>query len=82
MKENRHKFNKGVVHSFTGSLEELKQCLSLDLFIGINGCSLKNEANLAILKDIPLDKLMLETDSPYCQIRNSHASFPFVKSKF
>jgi len=26
--------------------------------------------------------MMLETDSPYCEIRNSHASAPMVKSKF
>ena len=42
LSENRHKFNKGVVHSFTGDLEELKALLTLDnIYIGVNGCSLK-----------------------------------------
>lgn len=43
---NRHRFDKGVVHSFTGTADEAKQMLDLDLFIGINGwlqtCILSN----------------------------------------
>ncbi|KAL0079936.1 hypothetical protein F4703DRAFT_1871708 [Phycomyces blakesleeanus] len=61
VKANRHKFSHGVVHSFTGSLEEMKKLVELDLFIGINGCSLKTQENLDIVKEIPEDKLMIET---------------------
>lgn len=35
-----------------------------------------------MLREIPLDRMMLETDCPYCEIRNSHASSQFVKTKF
>ena len=41
MKENRHKFPTGVVHSFTGDLDELNDLLKMDLYIGLNGCSVK-----------------------------------------
>ncbi|KAF9584217.1 TatD DNase [Lunasporangiospora selenospora] len=75
VKKHRSRFSHGVVHSFTGTLDELKECLDLDLFIGINGCSLKTEDNLKVAAKVPLDRLMLETDGPWCDIRPTHASF-------
>ena len=82
VRESRHKFSTGVVHSFTGDDEELQQLLAMDLYIGVNGCSLKTAANLSMVQQIPLDRLMLETDSPYCEIRNSHAGMKYVKTAF
>lgn len=82
VRENRHKFSTGVVHSFTESVDVLKQYLSLDLYIGVNGCSLKTKENCDMVKEIPLDRIMLETDAPYCDVRNTHESFKFVKTKF
>lgn len=66
VKENRHRFSTGVVHSFTGTADEVKRIVELDLYIGVNGCSLKTQENIDTLKTIPLDRIMLETDSPYC----------------
>ena len=81
IKENRSRFPGGVVHSFTGTEQELTEILEMDLYVGINGCSLKTQDNCEVVKKIPLDKLMLETDCPYCDIRNSHHSSKFVCPK-
>ncbi|KAI8459675.1 hypothetical protein BY996DRAFT_6773639 [Phakopsora pachyrhizi] len=70
---------RGVIHSFTGSMKEMEELVELGYSIGINGCSLKTEENLNVVRAIPLDRLMLETDCPWCEIRPSHASHRFLK---
>jgi len=70
-----------VVHSFDGSKEELEELLSLGekVYIGINGCSLKTSDNLEVVKKIPVDRLCIETDCPYCEIRQSHACWKLLQ---
>lgn len=46
--------------------------------VGINGCSLKTVENLEVMTHIPTDRLLLETDSPYCDVRPSHAGKHYV----
>lgn len=70
----------GVVHSFTGTIQEATELLDLGLFIGINGCSLKTQENLEMLDHIPLSRLMLETDAPWCDPRPTHASHSHIQS--
>ncbi|KMZ69772.1 TatD-like protein [Zostera marina] len=77
----RNASRAGTVHSFTGSLEDSEKLLMFDnLFIGINGCSLKTDSNIGVTKGIPIERMMIETDSPYCEIRSTHAGIHFVKS--
>ncbi|CCJ30460.1 unnamed protein product [Pneumocystis jirovecii] len=70
---------KGCVHSFTGTLEEMHQYISLGLSISVNGCSMKTQENLKVVKEIPLEYLMLETDAPWCSISSAHASYSYIK---
>uniref|UniRef100_A0A5B7BI20 Putative deoxyribonuclease TATDN1 isoform X1 n=1 Tax=Davidia involucrata TaxID=16924 RepID=A0A5B7BI20_DAVIN len=81
LERNKDRFSAGVAHSFTGSADDRDKLLSFrNLFIGVNGCSLKTAENLDIVKGIPVERLMIETDSPYCEIKNTHAGVNFVKS--
>ena len=50
----------GVVHSFSDELDTALALVDMGFYIGINGCSLKTQENLEIVRQIPLDKLMLE----------------------
>jgi TatD DNase family protein len=62
-----------IVHCFTGAREEMKECLDLDCHIGITGwiCDERRGAHMkAFMKDIPGDRLMIETDAPYLKPRN------------
>jgi TatD DNase family protein len=57
-----------VSHCFTGNGDELEQCLSAGMYIGITGwvCDERRGKSLqALIPSIPLNRLMIETDAPY-----------------
>ncbi len=58
---------KGVLHSFTDSQINLDKALSRGFLIGVNGISTftKDSNQQAMFKQIPLENIVLETDSPY-----------------
>ena len=64
-----------VAHCFTGEKAELHAYLDLGLHIGITGwiCDERRGRHLLeLVKDIPADRLLLETDSPYLTPRDLH----------
>ncbi len=64
----RDHLSNAVLHCFTGSRKELFACLDLDLHIGITGwiCDERRGQHLLpLLKEIPENRLMLETDAPW-----------------
>lgn len=61
----KYKVN-GFIHSFSGSLETAREYIKMGYLIGINGVITFKNANIKdVIKEIPLEYLVLETDSPY-----------------
>ena len=58
---------RGVVHCFSGSAETAKEVVRLGMYVGFTGVlTFKNSKKaLAACAAVPLDRLLLETDSPY-----------------
>merc|ERR1712048_714091 len=75
-------FYPGVVHSFTGSGSQLRDVLSYGLDVSVNGNSVKTEENCELIKHIPLSRMHLETDAPYCDIKSTSHGFQHVKTHF
>ncbi len=62
--KNQEYQERGVIHCFTGGIEEMKEYIRMGFYIGINGIIFK--MNLAkVIKEVPLKMILLETDSPF-----------------
>jgi TatD DNase family protein len=75
LREHRPSLGSGVTHCFTGSGPEMQAYLELGFAIGITGwiCDERRGAHLIpLVRDIPADKLLLETDGPYLLPRDLH----------
>jgi len=78
----------GVFHCFSGSIEEAKEIIDLGFYLGIGGVvTYKNSTLGDIVKEIGLQHLVLETDSPYLPPtphrgkRNESSYIPLIGEK-
>jgi len=78
---------KGVFHSFTGGFEEMRKILKYDFYIGINGIvTFKNSGLDKVVQEIPRNRILLETDSPYLSpvpkrgIRNESSHLKYINN--
>ena len=68
LREFRPRLVGGVAHCFTAGLAEARAYLELDLYIGITGwiCDERRGHHLReVVRDVPSDRLLIETDAPY-----------------
>lgn len=79
---------RGVFHCFNGGHEQAKAIMDMDFYMGIGGViTFKNAGMDAVLNEIPMEKLVLETDSPYLAPvpyrgqRNSSEYIPLIANK-
>ena len=89
LKENKHLGSRGVFHAYSGSKETFRELEKLgDWYIGIGGVLTYKKASIAeTVKEIPLERILLETDSPYLTPvpfrgkRNESSYVPFIAQK-
>lgn len=86
LKEKRLRNTNLLIHSFTGTKEEFNKLQHLQqevpdyrLYFSINGAGLRDESVLEMIPLIPLDRLMIETDSPWCEIKKTHPSWKYLE---
>jgi TatD DNase family protein len=67
LKDCKHLNPRGVFHAYSGSIETFRELQKLgDWYIGIGGVLTYKKASIAeTVKQIPLERILLETDSPY-----------------
>lgn len=83
------KYNlKGIIHCFSGSIETAELYIKLGYYLGIGGVLTFKNSNLPkVVEKISLDKIVLETDSPYLSPepyrgqKNSPKNIPIIVEK-
>lgn len=70
--------NFAVMHWFTGSTSELERAIELGCYFSVNARMLIGERRCAIIRQIPLDRLLTETDGPFTAYENRPASPPDI----
>ncbi|HYM94292.1 MAG TPA: TatD family hydrolase [Chitinophagaceae bacterium] len=66
VKQNQQGKLKGVFHCFSGSMKQAMQIIDLGFYLGIGGVlTFKNSGLDAVLENLNLDHVVLETDAPY-----------------
>ena len=65
--EMAHRPFTGLIHCFTGTQRLAEAALELGLYISVSGIATfkKSDELRAVLKPVPLDRLLVETDAPY-----------------
>ena len=89
LKDCRHLNLRGVFHAYSGSIETYRETQKLgDWYIGIGGVLTYKKASIAeTVKQIPIDRILLETDSPYLTPvpfrgkRNESAYIPLIAAR-
>lgn len=78
----------GIFHCFSGNAEQAKKIIELGFYLGIGGVATFRNGGLdKVLPDVPLNKIVLETDAPYLAPvphrgkRNEPAYIPLIAAK-
>ncbi len=57
--------NKCILHWFSGSLSQLRRAIAMECFFSINGVMLTSASGQMLIKNIPPEKIVFESDAPF-----------------
>jgi TatD DNase family protein len=66
----KYKIENAIFHWYSGSITVLRQILDNGYYFSINPSMISSISGQKIISEIPLDRILTETDSPYTSIRN------------
>ncbi len=88
LEQQAHPNLSGVLHCFTGNAQQAQKAIELGYYLGIGGVvTYKNGGLAQSLQNVPLNRLLLETDSPYLAPvphrgkRNQPAYLPIINAQ-
>ncbi|KAK2003274.1 Metallo-dependent hydrolase, partial [Colletotrichum falcatum] len=56
---------RGLVHSFVGTSAQMRAHVEMGFDVGVNGFSFQDGESLEMAREIPLERLQIETDAPW-----------------
>ncbi len=65
---------RAVLHWFTGSRAEARRAAALGCYFSVNQAMLKSERGAALIREMPLDRLLTETDGPFVEVGENSIS--------
>ncbi len=66
--------NAIILHWYSGSIRELKKAINKGFYFSVNSQMIKSKNGQQIIKNIPLDKILTESDGPFVSIGNQPSS--------
>lgn len=65
----KHKVKFAVFHWYTGKIEKVKDIVDMGYYFSVNSKMLQSKRGLTIIKNIPFDRILIETDGPFTDFR-------------
>lgn len=88
LQSNKKTLAGGVMHCFSGTVDQMHELVELGFYIGVGGSSTYKNTNLVpVIQNAPLNRIVLETDAPYLTPvpyrgkRNESAYIPIIAER-
>lgn len=65
----KNKVKLAVFHWYTGNIDRIKEIIDLGYYFSVNSKMLQSKRGLNIIKSIPLDRILIETDGPFTDFK-------------